>query len=69
MKVFTCNQFTGHWPVGAAAVMVALSIEDAVAFLADKLADLGLKQTITPDMLVEVDLKQPAALILVDGEY
>lgn len=69
MKVFTCKSFEGHWPVGTAAVIVALTVEDAVALLSDAVAQHGLKQKIEPEQLVELDITQQHAVVLNDGEY
>ena len=68
-KVFTSTGFEGHWPVGTSAVIVATTIEGAVELLSDAVALHGLKQQITADMLVEVDLASPAAIVLQDGDY
>lgn len=70
MKVFTCSDFKGHWPVGTAAVIVAETRTDAQRQLFDELRKLGLadKQEGQPT-LVEVTLKRPKAIILCDGDY
>jgi len=69
MKVYTCWGFTGHWPVGTSAVVVAGNTKDAVKLLEDRLAEIGLPQRIDPKSLVELDLTQPACTIINDGEY
>ncbi len=69
MKVFSCNEFTGHYPVGASAVVIAENIEEAVAALQAKLTKVGLKQDIVPEQLDEINLNQPQVIILQDGQY
>jgi hypothetical protein len=44
VKVFTCTSFTGFWPVGVSAVIVAASLSDATAMLHLELANVGLEQ-------------------------
>jgi hypothetical protein len=69
MNIFTCTSFEGYWPVGAAAVVVAPSIETACQLLADALTERGLPQKITPDQLDALDITQQRAVVLVDGQY
>lgn len=69
MKVWTCNNFTGHWPVGTAAVIAALTREQAVGLLADKLCGEGLSQEIKLEDVEELDLAKPNCVILCNGEY
>lgn len=70
MKVFTCTSFTGHWPVGTAAVIVAKDKEEARAALAVELMERGLKV----DDAATWEIKRlkttvPSVTILRDGEY
>ena len=68
MRVWTTKDFTGHWPVGAAAVVVA---ED------ERITKLTMDKALMVDgldptegyTLVELDLDVPGAVILVNGEY
>lgn len=69
LKVFTCTDFTGHWPVGVAAVVFANSQEQAAELLAERLALNGLPQTIVPAAMEERDISSPAVMILRDGDY
>lgn len=69
MKVWTCNKFKGHWPVGSAAVVVAKDQEQARQLLAKQLALYGLKQEVTPEMLDPLPVCYPMALVLNDGNY
>jgi hypothetical protein len=63
---FTCTEFVGHWPVGTAAVVMAYGEIDAAERLAEKLADIGLEQPITPDMMKKLSSD---VVILADGNY
>ena len=67
MKVWTCNDFKGHWPVGAAAVVVAPSREEAKRLLLAELDANGLHQK------ADIDLQAvplvPLVRILFDGNY
>ncbi len=67
MKVFTCNDFEGHWPVGTAAIIVAETEDEAIGELGQRLLDRGL-----PGIgfsLNELDLSSSSVLILCDGNY
>lgn len=66
MRVFTCNDFTGHWPVGTAAVVVAEDKEAAKKLLTAKLKAAGLK---FDGNLREVNIHMAEATILNDGNY
>jgi hypothetical protein len=69
MKVFTNTEFSGHWPVGTAAVVVAADA-DAAAFLLEKqLAKQGLSQKIKATEMVEIDLTTQGVTVLRDGDY
>jgi hypothetical protein len=69
MKVFTCTNFRGRWPVGAAAVVVAPDQFLALTMLERELALSGLAQRIDLCDLIEVDLSTKRAIILLDGDY
>ena len=73
MKVFYCDEFTGHYPVGTAAIIVAKTIKEAAQQLMIELANRGLEQSIDVEQLTEVKPNQPGAtpfaLILCDGDY
>ena len=67
MKVFTCNDFKGYWPVGTAAIIVAETEDEAIGELGQRLLDRGL-----PGIgfsLNELDLSSSSVLILCDGNY
>lgn len=69
MTIFTCDNFEGHYPVGAAAVIIAENELIAKQMLLDHLAGIGLPQR-NPDKItiVPLDIK-PGVTVLVDGTY
>jgi len=67
-KVYTCDDFTGYWPVGSAAVVVAKSKAEAATLLKEKLDQLGLEQEEPPTITV-LDQSIGHARILCDGDY
>ena len=69
MKVFWCTNFTGFWPVGTAAVVVAEDYEQALSLLNSELQAIGLKGDATIDDLKLIALDVERALILNDGNY
>lgn len=70
MKIYTCTDFQGHYPVGTAAVVVASSREEAKEKLEKALFDhFGAIQEIKVDDLVRIPASKAAAHILLDGNY
>lgn len=69
MRVFTCNNFEGHFPVGTAAVIVADNVVDAMRALNTELKGIGLPDDVKAGDLVEVDTDVPSVDILCDGDY
>lgn len=78
MKVFTCTTFTGHYPVGAAAVVVAEDKEAALPLLVIELQRVGLAgmkadnngpTPLTFSDLREIPLVSGTVSVLVDGNY
>ncbi len=67
MRVFTCTDHAGVWPVGVASIVVAPDEQAAREILAAELARHMLKPE--PFTLTEVDLGTPSAIILRDGNY
>jgi len=78
LKLYTCTSFTGHNPVGTAAVVLAETKYEAKRLLREELEAEGL--TLDKDDVVErVAMKaevdtlsaelQPGAWILNNGEY
>jgi hypothetical protein len=69
MKVWTCVGFTGYWPVGTAAVVVAKDREQAKALLEVALRGKGLEQEIPLEDIRELDVSTVGCWILLDGNY
>ena len=70
MKIFTCNDFKGHYPVGSAAVIVANNKTDAFIMLLERLLEYGLIQDeVNPPTLTEIDPLERGVTILDDGNY
>lgn len=67
-RVFTCNDFIGHYPVGSAAVIVAHDLPHARLLLKMELEKEGLtlKQS---DEVKELDLNDFGAVVLNNGDY
>lgn len=69
MKLFRITGFTGHWPVGTAAIVFAQTKDDAIVLLENHLSEAGLSQRIDPDRLIETSVDRECAFILCDGNY
>lgn len=69
MKVWTNKKFSGHYPVGTAAVVVADTVEQAAEVLNDALETYGLSRTATPDQFEHLPTNRQTAMILCDGNY
>lgn len=67
-RVFTCNDFHGHWAIGSAAVVVAKDESEARIILANELLRDGLILRDT-DTLKELDITAPGVLVLNNGDY
>lgn len=68
VRVFTCIDHDGHYPVGVASVVAAPDEEQARALLAAELRTFGLK----PERgftLQALDLSMPRVRVLNDGGY
>lgn len=68
LKVYTCNSFRGHWPVGSAAVVIAESEEEAAKMLEERLSEIGLKQDVDESQMIQASTEKQV-IILCDGEY
>ncbi|MDQ0091658.1 hypothetical protein J2T12_005098 [Paenibacillus anaericanus] len=67
MKVFTCNDHEGHYPVGTASVIISENEQQASLLLKTQLKQRGISnETFT---LKEIDLAMPRAIVLCDGNY
>jgi hypothetical protein len=69
MKVFSCEGFKGHWPVGTAAVIVAPDKTTAMSMLLEALKAEGLEEQPFEIKLKEVDTQRRSVDILCNGEY
>lgn len=69
LGVYVCNQFTGHYPTGVAAVVVAESQEHAAQLLNEQLRLEGLSGDANSNMMALVMQESPQAVILCDGNY
>lgn len=65
MKVFTTNDFKGHWPVGSAAVITAESEEQARRLLWEQISYFSDEKF----TLEELPLDVAVAYVLTDGNY
>jgi hypothetical protein len=74
MKVYYCNEFEGHYPTGAGAVIVAETKLKARRLLDAELKSRGLPNgSRRPDgslaEIKELDVKAEGAIVLYDGNY
>lgn len=72
LRVWTCTNFRGHWPVGAAATIVAANEDEAKKHLLDALAQIGLTQSEedAADLkFEELPMVDGLVRVLVDGNY
>ena len=69
MKVYTCDSFVGHYPVGTAAVIVAAGKEDAKLQLEAALRVQRLAQTVDLSAITELKTSKPTTLVMCNGNY
>lgn len=69
LNVYTCVDFTGHYPVGQAAVVVAEDADAAEILLKKKLKKIGLDQGGDALNMVLLPTGRATAVILMDGNY
>ncbi len=69
MKTWTINSFTGHYPVGTAAIVTAETVTIAISILKDELSSCGLTQEIKPEQLIPMVTSSRNVRILCDGDY
>lgn len=70
MKVFTCTNFTGVWPVGVAAVIVAKDRKEARKLFMEELDNRGLIQANPAGLTFEeLPLSKSGVTVLNDGDY
>jgi hypothetical protein len=69
MNVYFCTSFSGHWPVGTAAVVIAPSDTMAADLLNEELLKKYLKADVRPQDMQKIDHEVSAAYVLCDGNY
>ena len=70
MKLFTCTDHNGFWPVGVASIVLARGKGHARSLLDKELTERRLElDKDEPYTLVEVDMTRAKAVILRDGNY
>lgn len=67
MRVFTCKDHEGLWPVPTASVIVAENKEQAFLMLKKELESLGIKDD--KFTLQELDVTEPSVIVLSNGDY
>lgn len=68
MKLWTNRKFTGHYPVGTAAIVVASDASSAADYLNLFLAEQGLPDT-KPEDFEEMQHREGEVRILCNGDY
>jgi hypothetical protein len=68
-KIYTNNEFTGHWPVGTAAVVIADNSWKAAVLLNEELEKRNLRPTANEKDMKEFQMDCDKVLILCDGNY
>ena len=66
MRVFTSNDFTGQYPVGAALVVVATNEDEALSLAKNCCEKSGL---VFDGNLIELDVTRVGYEMLLDGDY
>lgn len=70
LRVYVCTDHDGHWPVGVASVVVAADEVQARDLLDAELRKERLEpHDREPYTLCAIDLEQPSAHILNNGDY
>jgi len=69
MKTFVCTQFTGHYPVGVAAVVIAPDRVTATLILNEQLKQRFLPGDAAIVNMIEIPTDLPSCVILADGNY
>jgi hypothetical protein len=69
MNTYTCNSFTGHYPVGSAAVVRAKDAAEAADMLNRELRARKLNGDAMPQDMIQFPDEVKAVRILVDGDY
>jgi hypothetical protein len=70
MKVFTCNDHEGFYPVGTASVVVATDRDHAYRLLQQELLNMGFAAAKAAVFtLEELPTDEPFVRVLCDGNY
>lgn len=69
MNVYTHTKFSGHYPIGTAAVVVAENKRQAAKLLSTELAKRGLPQEIDLRHLERLFTTKNCVVVLRDGDY
>lgn len=69
MKVFHNTAFTGHYPVGTAALVVAPNAAAAAVMLSDELVKQGLAQPVHASDMIELNVDDSSVIVLLNGNY
>lgn len=67
--IFTCRSFTGHYPVGVAAVVQADNAEEAARLLNEELKTHGLKGDAEPHKMIPWVGGVDVVRVLCNGDY
>jgi hypothetical protein len=67
MKLFTCNDHNGHWPVPTASVVIAKSKDEARKMLTKELKSRNIEDF--DFTLTEINQNKKQVIVLSDGEY
>jgi len=68
LSVYTNNSFTGHYPVGSAAVVIASGPQEAAAMLNAELRSRGLDGDVKPEDMLAMG-PDSSVRVLCDGDY
>lgn len=69
MNVYYNSVFTGHYPVGTCAIVVAEDRKTASEILNQNLVSLGLKGDAQEIDMIKVDQETAHAIVVLDGDY
>lgn len=69
MKIYTNNQFTGHYPVGSAAVVMAKTPAEAARRLNTVLRSMGLPASATSKDMNVFPVGDEVVRVIRDGDY
>lgn len=69
MKVFTCNVFSGTYPVGVAATVVGHTKPECLKRLNERLRSIGLPGDAKLEDLKELKTTEKSVTLLCSGDY